>query len=446
MTMIRTITNLGKILPLIFGLICSPTSFSQNSESSVTDIIELDRIVAVVNDDVIMQSELTVRMREVIADLRTKGIPPPPVKILQQQVLERLMLQRLQLQEAERSGIRIEDQALNRTIQKIAEGNNLTLKQFRRVLERDGFSFAQFRENVRNEIMIGRVRNRKVKNRIRVSDQEIEHLLENMEKRGGMTSQYRIGHILIAVPDGSSTSEIQKYREKAEKVLAELNAGADFRQTAAANSDSQTALEGGDLGMRKRSELPSIFEDIAPKMKVGDVSDIIRTPGGFHIIKLMEKQGGDQVMVTQTLVRHILIKPSAVVSDTDARSRIQHLRNRVMSGENFAQLAKSNSDDTASAVEGGSLGWTTPGQMAPEFEDAMNNTPTGEISPAFSSPFGWHILKVDDRRKYDGTLEFRKNKAREIITKRKMEEELELWLRRLRDEAYVDIRINKEDA
>lgn len=426
------------------GLLFSPAGFSQATGSGARDIVELDRIVAVVNDDVLMQSELTVRMREVIADLRSKGIPPPPVKLLQQQVLERLIIQRLQLQEAERSGVRIDDQTLNRTIQKIAEGNNLTLQQFRRVLERDGFSFAQFRENVRNEIMIGRVRSRKVKNRIKVSDQEVEHLLENLEKRGGMTTQYRLAHILVAIPDGSSTSEIQQYRAKAEKVLQELRNGADFRQTAAANSDSSTALDGGDLGMRKRSELPSLFEDVAPRMQVGEISDIIRSPGGFHIIKLLEIQGGEQVMITQTLVSHILIKPTTVVSDSDARARVQQLRNRVLSGEDFAQLAKSNSDDTASAVEGGSLGWTTPGQMAPEFEDAMNSTPTGEVSPVFNSPFGWHILKVEDRRKYDGTLEFRKNKAREIITKRKMEEELELWLRRLRDEAYTDIRLERD--
>jgi peptidyl-prolyl cis-trans isomerase SurA len=437
--MIRTIT---KSTLLLFALLCSQTTFAQNAGSSASDIIELDRIIAVVNDDVLMESELTVRMREVSSDLRSKGIPPPPAKILQKQVLERLLLQRLQLQEAQFSGIRIEDQALNRTIQKIAEGNNLTLGQFRRVLERDGFSFAQFREDVRNQIMIGRVRNQKVKNRITVSDQEIDHLLENLENRGGLTNQYRLGHILIAIPEGASTSEIQQYRAKAEDVISQLNNGADFRQTAAANSDSQTALEGGDLGWRKRGELPSIFEDIAPSMTTGQVSDIIRTPGGFHIIKLLEKQGSDQILVTQTLVRHILIKPTTIVSDTEARSRVEQLRNRIISGEDFAQLAKSNSDDTASAVEGGSLGWTTPGQMAKEFEDAMNNTAIGEVSPTFSSPFGWHILTVEDRRKHDGTEEFRRNKAREIITKRKMEEELELWLRRLRDKAYTDIRLD----
>jgi len=437
-TMIHTITRSLLLIVLLYA----SNTLAQNPGSSVTEITELDRIIAIVNDDVLMESELTVRMLEVSKELRSKGIPPPPASILEKQVLERLMLQRLQLQEAKRSGIRIEDQALNRTIQKIAEGNGLTLTQFRRVLERDGFSFANFREDVRNQIMIGRVRNKKVKNRIKVSAQEIEHLLQNLENRGGLTNQYRLGHILIAIPEGASTSDIQQYRARAEGVIAQLKDGADFRQTAAATSDSQTALDGGDLGWRKRGELPSAFEEIVPSMSVGEVGDIIRTPGGFHIIKLMEKQGDDQVMVTQTLVRHILIKPTAIVSDTDARSRTEQLYNRILSGEDFAQLAKSNSDDTASAVEGGSLGWATPGQMAKEFEDAMDNTAVGEVSTPFSSPFGWHVLKVEDRRNYDGTKEFLRNKAREVITKRKMEEELELWLRRLRDEAYTDIRLD----
>ncbi len=435
--MTRIITRLLLVACCLFA---PATGFSQ----SPTDIIELDRIVAIVNDDVLMGSELTVRMREISNELRSKGIPPPPIVVLQKQVLERLILARLQLQEASQSGVRIEDEVLNRTIQKIAEGNGLTLNQFKRILERDGHSFSQFREDVRNQIMIGRVRNRLVKNRIKVSDQEIDHLLDNLEKRGGLSSQFRIGHILIAVPEGATTSQIQELRARAQRVVEELKAGADFRQTAAANSDSQTALDGGDLGWRKQGELPSAFEEIVPGMDTGQVSDIIRTPGGFHIIKLLEKQGADQVVLIQTKVRHILIKPTTVVSETDARSRIEQLRNRVMSGESFEQLAKSNSDDTGSAVNGGDLGWTTPGQMANEFEDAMNATAVGEVSPAFSSPFGWHILKVEDRRKYDGTDEFRRNKAREIITKRKMEEELELWLRRLRDEAYIDIRLDQQ--
>ncbi len=418
---------------------------AQQLDAPVADIIELDRIVALVNDDVLMYSELSSRIRKVRQELRDQDIPPPPIKVLEKQVLERLILQRLQLQEAQRDGIRVDDQTLNRTLQKIAQGNNLTLSQFRRLLERDGFSFAQFREDVREEIQIGRVRSRKVRNRIKVSDQEIAHLLENLENRGGLANQYRLAHILIAIPDGSTPGEIERYRNRAEEVQGKLAGGADFRQMAAAYSDSQTAMEGGDLGWRKRSELPSVFEEVVPRMSKGDVSSIIRTPGGFHLIQLADIRGGDKVMVTETKTRHILIKPSEIVSEQDARARVQQLRNRIMSGEDFIQIAKSNSDDTASAVDGGELGWVKPGQMTPEFEDMMQATAVGDVSEPFNSPFGWHILKVEDRRQHDGTLEFRENKAREIIRKRKMEEELELWLRRLRDGAYIELRLDEEE-
>jgi len=430
-------------LHFLLGLILSASAYAQQSNTTDLDIVELDRIIAIVNDDVLMDSELVTRMRKVRKELLEKGIPPPPAHVLEKQVLERLILKRLQIQEAVQSGVVIEDQALNRTVQKIAQGNGLTLNQFRRVLERDGFSFSQFREDVRNEIMIGRVRNRKVKNRITVSEQEIDHLLENLEHSGELDTQYNIGHILIAIPDGTSSSALEKYSNKAKQVINELKAGKDFRQAAAAYSDAQTALDGGDLGWRKRSELPTAFADIVPKMSVDQVSDAIRTPGGFHIIKLINTRGDKKVMVNQTLVSHILIKPSAVVSDQDAQSRLEQLRNRIYSGEDFSQLAKSNSDDTSSAVNGGNLGWTLPGKLVPEFEQVMNDTKTGEISAPFKSSFGWHILKVDNRREYDGTMEFRRNKVRDIIHTRKTEEELELWLRRLRDEAYVELRLEE---
>lgn len=438
--MIRIIIKPAYIL---LGLFLSFSANAQESNDTAQEIVELDRIIAIANDDVLMESELVTRIRKVSQELREKDIPPPPVHILEKQVLERLIVQRLQIQEAIRSGIVVEDQALNRTLQKVARSSNLTLRQFRRVLERDGFSFAQFREDVRNEIMIGRVRSRKVKNRVKVTDQEIDHLLENIENRGEFSNQYLVGHILIAIPDGSTSEAIQRYQNKAEAVLSELREGANFKQSAAANSDAQTALEGGEMGWRKRSELPSIFADVVPKLSVGQLGDIIRTPTGFHIIKLMETRGGEKVMVNQTNVRHILVKPSTVLTIEDARARVEQLRNRILSGESFSKLAKSNSDDTTSAVNGGSMGWTLPGKMVPQFEAVMNKAKVGEVSEPFKSQFGWHILLVEGRRKHDGTLQYRRNKARQIILKRKTEEELELWLRRLRDEAYVELRLEQ---
>lgn len=438
-----TRTIISKTLYTLLGLLLATSTQAQQSNITVQDIVELDRIIAIVNDDILVESELLTRIRKVRQDLLEKDIPPPPTHVLEKQVLERLILQRLQIQEAARAGVVVEDQALNITLQKIAEDNGLTLNQFRGVLERDGLSFSQFREDVRNEIMIGRVRNRKVRNRVKVSDQEIDHLLENLEHSGELDSQYHISHILIAIPEGASPSTIQKLSDKAQQLVQSIHKGMDFRQAAAANSDAQTALDGGDLGWRKRSELPTAFANIVPKMTVGHISDVIRTPGGFHIIKLMETRGGKKVLVTKTKVRHILIKPSEVITDSDARSRVEHLRNRIASGEDFTPLAKSNSDDTASAVEGGSLGWVSQGKLTAAFEKVMNNTNIGEVSAPFKSPFGWHILRVDDRRKHDGTLEFRRQKARGIIRKRKIEEELELWIRRLRDEAYVELRLDQ---
>ncbi len=432
-----------KILLVAYLLLMVTIATAQQADVSITDIVELDRIVALVNDDVIMQSELDSRINKVRLDLREQNIPSPPIYVLAKQVTERLILQRLQLQEAERSGIRIDDQTLNRTVQRIAESNGLSMEQFRRLLERDGFSFSQFREDVRNEIMIGRIRSKKVKSRIKVSEQEIDHLLENLEKRGSTTDSYQLAHILISIPEGSVPEEIEKRRSKMAEVIAELKAGTDFRQMAASYSDSQTAMEGGDLGWRKRSELPSAFEEIVPNMSKGDISDIIRTPSGFHLVKLVDIKGEEQVMVTQTRVRHILVRPSQIISESEARSRIQRLRSRILSGEDFSQLARSNSDDSASAVDGGELGWVMPGTLEPEFEDVMKAVEIGEVSEPFSTPFGWHILRVDDRRQHDGTVEYRRSKARETISKRKVEEELELWLHRLRDEAYVEMKLEQ---
>ena len=439
------IFNTGKILLAAYLSLVTATAAAQQTDAPVADIVELDRIVALVNDDVIMQSELNSRINKVRQELEEQKIPSPPIHVLIKQVTERLILQRLQLQEAERSGIRIDDQTLNRTIQKIAEGNRLSMEQFRRLLERDGFSFAQFREDVRDEIMIGRIRSKKVKNRVKVSEQEIDYLLENLEKRGDTINSYQLAHILISIPEGSVPEEIERRRNKMEEVIAELKLGADFRQMAATYSDAQTAMTGGDLGWRKHSELPSAFEEVVPNMNKGEMSDIIRTPSGFHLVKLIDTRGENQIMVTQTKVRHILVKSSQIVSESDARSRLQQLRERILSGEDFAQLARANSDDSTSAIDGGDLGWVMPGALEPEFEDVMEAVDVGEVSEPFSTPFGWHILRVDDRRQHDGTLEYRRNKARETISKRKTEEELELWLHRLRDEAYVELRLEETE-
>lgn len=404
--------------------------------------IELDRILAVVNDDIIMRSELDTAMRTIAQQLEQQGRPVPPASILERQVLERLIIMRLQLQLANSTGIRVDDETLNRTIQNIAAQNGLSLSAFRDVLERDGFSFAKFREDVRNEIIISRLQQRQVLNRIAVSEQEVDNFLSNQEAQGRQSTRYRLAHILIAVPEGASPEQIQEARAKAQQVHDELLAGADFAAKAAAVSAGQQALEGGDLGWREAGQIPTLFVDTVLKMKPGEISAPIRSPSGFHIVKLVDVQdSAEKHIITQTHARHILIRPNEVVSVADARLRLEQLRERILAGADFAALARAHSDDSGSAVKGGDLGWVNPGTMVPRFEEAMNQLEPGMVSEPFETEFGWHIVQVLARREHDSTEEFNRSRARELIRQRKAEEELELWLRRLRDEAYVEYRL-----
>lgn len=403
--------------------------------------IELDRILAVVNDDIIMQSELDTAMRTIAQQLEQQGRPVPPASVLERQVLERLIIMRLQLQLANSTGIRVDDETLNRTIQNIAAQNGLTLSAFRDVLERDGFSFAKFREDVRNEIIISRLQQRQVINRISVSEQEVDNFLSNQETQGRQSAKYRLAHILLAVPEGASPEQIQEARAKAQQVYDELLAGADFAAKAAAVSAGQQALEGGDLGWREAGQIPTLFVDSVLKMKPGEISAPIRSPGGFHIVKLVDVQDSAKHIITQTHARHILIRPNEVVSEADARTRLEQLRERVLAGADFADLARAHSEDSGSAAKGGDLGWVNPGTMVPRFEEAMNQLEPGTVSEPFETEFGWHIVQVLERREHDSTEEVNRSRARELIRQRKAEEELELWLRRLRDEAYVEYRL-----
>lgn len=405
-----------------------------------TTPVEIDRILAVVNDDIILQSELDDATRTIKQQLSQQGRPVPSDAVLQKQVLERLIVMRLQLQLANSTGIRVDDETLNRTVQNIAQQNGLSLSEFRDVLERDGFSFAKFREDVRNEITVNRLQQRQVTNRVTVTEQEVDNFLSNQNVQGSQNAKYHLAHILIPVPEAASPQKIQDARAKAQQVLDELQAGADFAQKAIAVSSGQQALEGGDLGWREAGEIPTLFADTVLKMKPGEISDVIRSPSGFHIVKLMEAQDSERHIITQTHARHILVRPTEVTSAADARTRLEQLKGRIETGEDFEALARSHSEDSGSAVKGGDLGWVNPGDMVPRFEEAMNQLQPGQVSEPFESQFGWHIVQVLERRKHDSTEEFKRAKARELIRQRKAEEELEVWLRRLRDEAYVEYR------
>jgi peptidyl-prolyl cis-trans isomerase SurA len=427
-------------------LCCLPVFSTALAETHTTKPVvkEIDHIVAVANDDVITNSELEIRMRLIKQQLQQRQAKLPPDDVLRKQILEQLIIERLQLQLAQRVGIRVDDETINRVINNIARENNFTIEQFRQVLAREGYDFADFRQNIKKDITISQLRKRRVENRVTVTEQEIDNYLINMASRRGSNDEFHLAHILIALPEAAGPDQIQAVKARAETILAQLRLGADFAETAIAVSNGQKALEGGDLGWRKAGQLPTLFSETVISMQVGQMSDLIRSPSGFHIIKLLDRRSKAQRhSVQQTLARHILIRPNEVISNADAKQRITRLYDRIQGGADFGQLARASSDDTASAVEGGSLGWVNPGVMVPEFEAEMNKLQPGQISQPFESQFGWHIVQVMARRQHDDTQQYERAQARQLIAKRKTEVAVENWLREMRSEAYVEYRLNQ---
>jgi len=403
--------------------------------------VMLNRVVAIVNEDIIVSSELQQSISQVTRQLQAKQTELPPRAVLEKQVLERLIMEHLQLQLAERNGIRIDDTMLNNKLRELARENNMTLGEFRDILERDGFSYNEFRDDLRREMTIKQLRQQMVGSRLKVSDQEIDNLLASLRSLDEDNVQYHLAHILIAVPEAAGPDEIEAAQRRAEGVLANLKNGADFSQTAISVSDGTTALDGGDIGWRSIGQMPTLFVEPLEGMRPGDISELLRSPGGFHIIKLVEQRGGERTIVRQTQVRHILLKADALHTDEENRIRIEQLEQRIRGGDDFASLARSNSQDTLSAARGGDLGWVSPGELVPPFEEAMDALSPGEVSDPVKTRFGWHLIQVMDRRDYDSTEEFKRSKARQMIRARKADEETFLWLRRLRDESYVEYRL-----
>lgn len=423
--------------------VLSTTALAQTHATKPV-VKEIDHIVAVANDDVITHTELEKRMRLVKQQMQQRQAKLPSDDVLRKQILEQLILERLQLQVAERVGIRVDDETINNVINNIAQENKFTLEQFRQVLAREGYDFADFRQNIKKDITISQLRKRRVENRVTVTEQEVDNYLINMANRQGSNDEFHLAHILIALPEAASPDQIQAAKQKAEAVLNRLRLGADFAETAIAVSNGQKALEGGDLGWRKGGQLPTLFSDTVINMQVGQMSNLIRSPSGFHIIKLLDRRSKAQRhTIQQTLARHILIRPNEVVSNAEAKQRITRLYKRIQGGADFGQLARASSDDTGSAVEGGSLGWVNPGVMVPEFEDQMNKLQPGQISQPFESQFGWHIVQVMARRQHDDSKQLERAQARQQIGRRKSEAAVENWLREMRSEAYVEIRLNQ---
>lgn len=417
---------------LLLGLV----TFHQNSLAET-----LDRIVAVVDNDIITQVELERELDLIKKELRAQRTMMPPENILRRQVLEREIINRIQQQYANNTGILINDTELNSILDRIAEQNNLSLNQLRKKLEADGYEFAQFREQLRKNQIIMALQNREVMSRVNITEQEITNFLNSQALQGNADTEFNLLHIMIALPEAANAKEIDTAKQKARETLNKLKKGADFKQTAISVSEGQQALKGGDMGWRTTGQMPSIFAAEVLHMKKGELSTILRSPGGFHILKLADKRAGQPQLVRQTKARHILIRTDNIRSENEVVARLKQLRQRIQSGESFENIAKTQSEDYGSGAQGGDLGWVSPGQMVRPFEEAMNKLAIKEISQPIKTQFGWHILQVLDRRQQDQSEEITRNRAIEFLRQRKAEEMREAWLRQIRDEAYVEYKV-----
>jgi len=401
----------------------------------------LDQVVAIVDEDVILQTELEARISTIASRLRAQGTGLPPQEVLEERVLDQLITESIQMQMADRAGMRISDNELNETMANIAERNGMSLAQFENQLAAEGVSYNQAREQIRKEMLTSRVQQRQVGNRVRVTDREVENYLESLEARGGNNAQYRLAYILVSVDDPSDETEVEAAREKAESLRSEIASGRDFREVAVAESDASNALEGGDMGWRAEGQLPSLVAPVVPELQVGEPSEVLENNSGFHLVMVMDKRGGEQQQVIQQhRVRHILVRPSEATTDSQAETMIRDLYQQLENGASFSALAREYSDDPVSGSDGGNLGWVSPGQMVPAFEQAMLNADIGELRGPFRSQFGWHILQVEERRQKDISGDVRDAEARQAIYRRKFETELQNWLQEIRDEAFIEFK------
>jgi|HubBroStandDraft_1064217.scaffolds.fasta_scaffold08304_2 peptidyl-prolyl cis-trans isomerase SurA len=401
----------------------------------------LDHIAAIVNDGLVLRSELDVQMVAVSKRLREQKVELPPESVLKTQVLERLIVQEIEVQRAKRIGLTISDEQLNSALQDIAARNKIPFDQLPTALQAQGVDYKQYRESMRKELTLSTLRQRDVIAHINVSPHEMEQYLARQEN-AATNDEFNVSHILLSLPAAATPDQIEQIGAKAKDISARAAKGEDFGQLAIANSNSQTALDGGQLGWRKGNQLPQFILDLVTKMKPGDVSDPVRTPSGFHIVKLTERRSGEApVIVNQIHVRHILLKPNELDDDETVRQKLTKLRDRILKGEDFAGIASATSQDPGSAPDGGDLGWSSPGTFVPEFDKAIEGLKPNEISEPFKTRYGWHIVQYLGTRTYDSTDDVRKQRAFAAIRESKADEETELWLHRLRDEAFVEIKM-----
>ena len=428
---------------LILFFFFSGWASAQTPRPLPSEPLPADRIVAVVNDEVITYVELRARLDTALNQLKRQGTTLPPRDVLEQQMLERLIMDRVQLQHARETGMRVDDAQLEQALQRVAAGNKMSLSQFREALQKDGIPFAKFREDIREEMTIARVREREVESRIVISEGEIDNYLSSSSDKAGAGDEYDVSHILFRAPESATPEQLQKLKVKAEQVYERLKKGEDFAQLAAAYSDAPDGLRGGSLGVRPLDRMPSIFSETVVRLNAGEVAPILRSPNGFHIVKLISKKGaGVLPAVQQTRVRHILIRVNEVVSESDAKHKLEGLYDRIKHGDKFEELARLFSQD-GSASKGGDLGWIYPGDTVPEFERVMNQLQPGQLSPPVQSPFGFHLIEVLERRVQDVSAERQRAAARQALRERKLDETYQDWLRQARDRAYIETRLEE---
>lgn len=425
---------------LVAGLLSAGITHAQTRELSSNGEL-LDGIVALVNDGVVLKSELQTETDQIVARLQKQGTQLPPPQILMKQVLDRLIIQQLQLQRAEKVGIQVSDETLNQALANVAQRNNVALADLPGLLAREGVDYTAYRRELRQQISIDQLRQRDVLQRINVSPKEVDAYLARREGKASLRQEFLLSHILIAVPSNATTEQVETAQRQGDDLYGRVQAGEDFAKLAVAYSNGQQALEGGSLGWRKGSELPSLFADVAPGLAKGQVAPPVRNASGFHLIKLDDRRGGEAVMENQTHARHILLTTTEVLDDTAAEQQLKSIRARILAGEDFAAVAKAVSDDAQSAVAGGDLGWVGPGNFVPAFEAEMNKLEPNGMSEPFRTQFGWHLLQVLERRVYDATADKQRQEAILAIRNSRLGDEVDIWTRRLRDEAFVEYRL-----
>ena len=435
---------MAKYMIRLLALLCAlSTVFFWPAIAAPSEPIEADRIVAVVADEVVTYQELRAKLTSALKQLQKQGTPLPPKDVLEKQMLERLIMERVQLQFARETGLRVDDIQLDQAIGRIAGNNKMNMQQFRTALEKDGLTYPAFREDIRGEMTMVRLREREVDSKLIISDGEVDNYLSTQAASGG-GEEYQLAHILLRAPESATPEQLQKLRLRGEQALKRAEAGENFAQLTAAFSDAPDALQGGDLGWRPLDRLPTLYAEAAGRLQPGQVSGLLRSSAGFHVLKLVSKRGGSApASVQQTHARHILIRINEVVSESEAQRKLETIRERIVNGVDFAEQARLNSQD-GSAAKGGDLGWLSPGDTVPEFERAMDALKINELSPVVQSPFGMHLIQVQERRERDVSAERQRGLARQTLRERKLDEAYQDWLRQLRDRAYVENRLEEK--